>query len=220
MAEVERLKGEQKNQNDGITLSPQNIADLVSKGLQANSPDGKMQAHGKTVKEMKDLHRAQRTGKDTMIAGNGGITLKGEPIMIKECDKHLVHALIEDVQFDSKTGKKKSVARLQNFAPEDFKKMQDSTNPTSENAFRGLSVIIVHDPAKDTEDAVKVPAADAEVGAADGKKLTKNNIHTLSPKKLKEAYQKMFPDEKGNVPPDAMRNQILAKLAAEKTDDI
>src|ERR1035437_155095 len=94
-------------QQQAINLSTAQIADLIKQGIDANSPDGKHQAHGKTIKEMRELHLEQRTGKDKTISAN-----LDSSVAIKECDQHLIHAEIEDVEYDRK-GKRLSKARIQ-----------------------------------------------------------------------------------------------------------
>lgn len=172
-----------------------------------DSPGSKVQGHGKTHDEMKELHDLQRTGQTPRAMANAG-----GGIEINKHDEHLVHAFIENVHFDQKTGERLSRPILQAFDPEDFKRM------VAEKAFVGLSVTVVHDPAKGTagakEEGAKILPATAE------KVLTKDNLHTFNPKDLRKVYSAMFPAAKGDEPPAAMRAQILTKLESADNADL
>lgn len=200
--------------SDPKALTFDQMAALLSKVMAPETVDNKHQAHGKTHKEMRELHAQQREGSAKTVKAN----MKGD-IEIKECDKHLIHALVENKQFDPKDGRKLSTPVLQCFDVADFMKMQDSTGKNSENAFRGLSVIIVHDPRKTEakEDATETLDTTEVKRSADAAPvpINKDTIHTFKKPKLLEVYANMYgKPASGEATMETLRKDILAKLEA------
>lgn len=216
----QNLPEQEETKTAPTMLTSEQVAQLLSSVLRPESTDNKLQAHGKTVKEMRELHTAQRQGAIKLIPAN----LDGR-IQIKECDKHLLHAVVENVEYHQKTGKKLSTPVTQNFAVDDFLRMQDNTGKNGENAFRNLSVIIVHDPRKkETDEAVPQVLKDGTGNAGEAPTLSRDNIHKLNKTALMKAYRNIIGEPEPNLPIDAMRNQILTKLdetakAAETAND-
>lgn len=104
----------------------------------------KLQAHRLNHQELRDLQYAQMNDEAETIKGN-----KNSDFDIPAVEKHLIHANIELKSFNSATGEKTSVARLQSFYPKDFERME------KEGAFKGYSVEIVHQPSDKVEPAVE-----------------------------------------------------------------
>lgn len=95
----------------------------------------KLQSHHLTHQELKDLQYDQMNGEQEFVTGN-----KNSEFEIPAVEQHLIHANIELKTFNTATGTKTSVPRLQTFYPAEFKKMED------QGAFIGYSVDIIHEP--------------------------------------------------------------------------
>lgn len=112
--------------------------------MQTQDLSNKKQSHGLTHQQMADLKHAQVNREAKKIKAN-----KDSSVEIPEVETHLVHARIESPQFDSKTGKKQSVPKIQVFYPEEFEAAIKS------GAFVDMTVDIVHLPTK-TADGGKI----------------------------------------------------------------
>lgn len=120
--------------------------------------DGQLQAHNLTQGEMKQLQRAQILGEvETMSANKGsGITDKHfrseyESYKIPVVEKSLVHMAMEARSFNNVTGEKLSNSFVQIFDVQNFKKM------IKDEAFKGYTTYILHDPTLEEEEKEKKP---------------------------------------------------------------
>lgn len=92
-------------------------------------------AHGMTAQQVFDLQQKQIFGEELeTIQAN-----KSSKHKVNAHEAHLTHAIIENTEFDSKSGERKSKPSLQKFYPNDFSKMVE------EKAFQGYEVNVIHD---------------------------------------------------------------------------
>ena len=148
-------------------------------GLKDNKK--KHQAHGLTVGAMEDL----RDTEPEMISAN-----MKSGYQIKSHEVHLVHASVENKFFDNKTGKKKSIPKVQTYYQADFERM------IKERAFEGLDIEILHDPRR----------VEAKAQLANSKQ---QNLKSLTEDDLRNVYFA----EIGDVPsPDASVKQLISDI--------
>lgn len=115
-----------------------NLAEVLTKAMSINSPDHKIQAHGKTVGEMKALKDMQALGKELpmVTASNGKAKIRAD-------EQHLVHVYLETVLYNEKGKKVSPPGRVQKFYVNDFNAMSGGDR----NHFGQYDIIdIIHDP--------------------------------------------------------------------------
>ena len=134
----EALQKENELLKAGVSSQSESLAHALRSAMSINSPDGKLQAHGKTVGEMKLLKEAQARGEKlpTVKASNG----KSD---IREDEQHLVHVYLETVLYSEKGIKVSPPGRVQKFDANDFTRMTEGDR----NHFGQYDIIdILHDP--------------------------------------------------------------------------
>jgi hypothetical protein len=139
-AENQRLKMEAlKRENESLKLSGgSDLASILHKAMTVNSPDHKIQAHGKTVGEMKELREVQARGERLphVTASDGKSEIRAD-------EQHLVHVFLETVLYNEKGKKVSPPGRLMKFDANDFSRMTQGDR----NHFGQYDIIqIVHDP--------------------------------------------------------------------------
>jgi hypothetical protein len=130
LRENESLKS---NSGSGVDL-----ASILHKAITVNSPDHKIQAHGRTVGEFKLLKEIQARGERLphVMASDG-------KSQIREDEQHLVHVFLETVLYNEKGKKVSPPGRLMKFDANDFSRMTQGDR----NHFGQYDIIqIIHDP--------------------------------------------------------------------------
>jgi hypothetical protein len=190
MATVQRSRNQtggnnQENDNNSTAKEILNTLGIVN-------PDNKLQGNNLTVGEMKDLHQKQLSGEVEEVDTNK----PDNTFKIPAHETHLLHASIENVEFDPKSGARKSKASVRAFDPQDFIRM------TKERAFEGLEVKILHDPRNVKEQAaqeIKLP--------------TNIDPEKMNEAELKAKYQELFGAEPDVLSsPAELRIEIKQKL--------
>lgn len=97
--------------------------------------NSKIQSHNLTQDQMQELKYAQSMGTQEMVDAN-----KNSEYKIPAVEQHLVHAVIEAEEYDSKTGKKLSVPLKQVFYKDEFKRIEET------GGFSGYTVTVIHEP--------------------------------------------------------------------------
>lgn len=91
-----------------------------------------------------------------------------ENYIVPQGEQHLYHAIIEVKQFDSKSGERLSVPRVQKFGAKAFEAGGVRANLVKQ----GYDIVVLHDPKKwiaDNKDAEAKAAADRATAAAEAK---------------------------------------------------
>jgi hypothetical protein len=190
--------------------------------------DKTKQAHGMTHSEMEELHQKQIHGDVEMVAANNaGDNIKDEYFKasyaehkIPAHEKHVYHVAVESRMFDQNTGEKSSTSTVKKFGPEAFEFMK------KQEAFKGQTVHILHNPALDEMKGKEKKAAQQEnVGGGaqvpvetpeakakrlqEEEKATRAGLESMTVDQLKEVYT----SETGNPAPSKI-------VKAELIDDI
>lgn len=173
------------------SLQSQNLSEQLANLLTKNDPSTKMQAHGLTVGQMKELQKKQETGDIDMIKANIDPAYK-----IPEHEKHLLHYTTDEDLWDKGTKLSKPV--LRSTYVEDFVRMSetevvkrdDGTSKFPENAFRGLLVKIVHNPRRNSN------ASESTMAVAKPKaNSSKKPLKELSEKELRAEYKRVIGED-------------------------
>ncbi len=120
----------------------------------------KKQSHNMTVTEMEELKYKQQNGIVETVKAN-----KDSSYEIPEHEQHLIHAEIEIKQFDTASGAKTSIEKVQTFYPKEFADM------VSSGGFKGYSVKVIHDPKLESEKVEK--PSKAKAGKVESEKVEK-----------------------------------------------
>ncbi len=184
-----------KAQSNPNQSSQNQLSDDILKRLGVTNPDERIQGHGKSVREIRELHEEQRLGEHAMINAN-----KNSKIKIQDADKHRVHVLLETPRYHEQTGKKLSKPRLANFDEKDFFRM------VKERAFLGQTVQIVHDP-RTSEAKAKQPIDEIVPPPAQG-------LDALTEKQMHDLYVELYEEEPDVLStPDEIKDKVKEKQA-------
>lgn len=204
------------DQSSSPNLNPQSPEAIKAfrDALGISDPKDKHQAHGLSVREMEDLRTQQSAGDVEMIEGN---MMRGSKI--KKCDAHLIHAIIENIEFDRK-GKRLSVPRQQCFYIADFENMTHPDPKKSGNVFSEWEVTVIHDPRKKVA-ATAITGAEIKPEMATVNTTTMplvvENLPKMNEKMMREIYANMFSKEStADDTPDMLRAIIADKLKETK----
>src|ERR1700760_1678114 len=154
-----------------------NLSKEVLEALGITNPELKIQSHGLTHKEVKEIQYAQSNGNVKKIKAN-----RDSNYEINEHEAHLVHVTLDDDQWEK--GKKLSSPRVAKFYKDDFDKMSktevedvNGVKKYPENAFSQWKVDIIHYPGN-------IPK---------GKELTSaKGLESLNDKELLDKYIEIF----------------------------
>lgn len=185
-------------------LTGDNLLQSFLKTLNKDDKGNKIQSHGLTQNEMKEIKEHQMRGDVEMISGN-----KVSKYKIPAHEKNLIHFSTERVLF-AEDGTKISKPRYHVKTVEDYERMSQTekkegqlTNP--EAAFAGMRVVILHDP---------------RTGAAEQKKeavtlTTEEKLQNMSEESVREFYASTFGEEA--LPSDSKK--IMIALILEKLEE-
>lgn len=137
----ELVKAIMKNMPAAQTID----VDALTRAINKDNKDNKIQSHGLTQGQMKDIREAQMKGEVEMIPSN-----KFSKYLIPKHEDKLMHFTTEKIAYDTNTGEKISKPRYHVKTAQDFTRMSksvkekgDKINP--ENAFAGMKVTILHE---------------------------------------------------------------------------
>jgi membrane protein involved in colicin uptake len=141
------------------------------------------------------------------------IDVTPENYIVPDNEKHLYHCVIEIKKFDSETGKRLSIPRIQKFGKKGYE------NSIAENLKKqGYTITVLHDPneymkekaeADEKAKAEKAKAAEEKAKAAEEKAKAAEEKAKADAKAKAEADAKARAEEKA-----ALKAEILAELKA------